>query len=546
MSRPPGRVSGLVPFAAALACTAAVILWLLNHDDGGKLFVGYLASPVAMLAAAAACHRIGAQVVVPRPVRGFWKRMAQASVCLAIAGVVAGVTTGLGEEPGISPYTAAPVLVGMVLAMLAFLHLPLGRRTALNWVQVLLDGITVAVAGALVFFYVVMDFAVPGTSPNAMAAAAATGVGGLVAMVVVGKAAVAPAGPVDSVALRILTAGPLLATAGSVLVITADGVARLVLVVILLPVGAVVMSLSAYRQMLVLRREPRPEPAGRSRSAFNFLPFVFVAATAGLVLMVSAQELTWRHRMLIIGAVVIAGLVVLRQLIGLRENLLLLTENRRKQAELEQVARHDPLTGLANRTAFGRTLAERLAAHLPAAVLLIDVDDFKMVNDSMGHAVGDQLLHEVAQRLQRYSRAEHDLPARLGGDEFAVLLDMDDAEYAERAATRVLEALAAPFAVGRHDLLVQASVGVALAGPGDSADEVLRNADIAMYAAKAAGKASWTRFEPRMRQDVVNHARLGSDLHNALVRDELFLLYQPVFDLTTGRISGAEALVRWK
>jgi EAL domain-containing protein (putative c-di-GMP-specific phosphodiesterase class I) len=109
----------------------------------------------------------------------------------------------------------------------------------------------------------------------------------------------------------------------------------------------------------------------------------------------------------------------------------------------------------------------------------------------------------------------------------------------------VLGALAVPFRVGEHQLLAQASVGVALAGPGDTADEVLRNADIAMYEAKSAGKASWARFEPRMRQEVVNHARLGSELHNAIIRHELHLAYQPVVDLRTGVIAGAEALVRW-
>jgi diguanylate cyclase (GGDEF)-like protein len=176
-----------------------------------------------------------------------------------------------------------------------------------------------------------------------------------------------------------------------------------------------------------------------------------------------------------------------------------------------------------------------------------------MVNDTMGHAVGDQLLYEVAQRLRQHSAASDvparlsgGLPARLGGDEFAVLLDVDDPATSEELAARVLTALAVPFRVGEHQLLAHASVGIALAGPGDSADEVLRNADIAMYAAKAAGKAAWTRFEPRMRNEVVNHARLGSELHNAIIRHELYLLYQPVFDITSGRISGAEALVRWR
>ena len=249
---------------------------------------------------------------------------------------------------------------------------------------------------------------------------------------------------------------------------------------------------------------------------------------------------------MIIGAVLIAAFVVLRQLIGLRENQQLLTGIRRQQAELEHLAMHDPLTGLANRARFGTVLAERLDAHRPAGVLLIDVDDFKMVNDTMGHAVGDQLLFEVAQRLRQHS-AVTELPARLGGDEFAVLLDVDDAG-ARRGGRRADPGLARRCRSGSASTSCwrTPASGVALAGQGDSADEVLRNADIAMYAAKAGGKASWARFEPRMRNEVVNHARLGSELHNAIIRHELFLLYQPVFDLATGRISGAEALVRWQ
>jgi diguanylate cyclase (GGDEF)-like protein len=270
-----------------------------------------------------------------------------------------------------------------------------------------------------------------------------------------------------------------------------------------------------------------------------------VTATAGLVIVVSARDMNWHQRWVIIGAVLIAGFVVARQLFGVRDNSRLVKDIRRQQTELEHLAMHDPLTGLANRTRFSDRLSTRLEAHLPAGVLLIDIDDFKMVNDTMGHAVGDQLLYEVAQRLRAYSSIS-DLPARLGGDEFAVLLDFDVNEAAERAAARLLTALAVPFRVGEHQLLAHASVGVALAGPGDSADELLRNADIAMYAAKAQGKAGWARFEPRMRNEVVNHARLGSELHNAIIRHELYLQYQPVFDLVTGRLAGCEALVRWR
>jgi len=304
------------------------------------------------------------------------------------------------------------------------------------------------------------------------------------------------------------------------------------------------MCAAAYRQSRVLARPAVPRKQS-TRSIYDPLQFFAVAATAGMVITVSARDMDARQRAVIVGAVLIAAFVVARQLLGLRQNQRLLRDLRRQQAELERLAMTDPLTGLANRTRFGAALADRLAAHLPATVLLIDIDDFKTINDTMGPAFGDQLLYQVAQRLRRHGEGDR-MPARLGGDEFAVLLDLDDTDAAEDAAAAILQAVAEPFTVGEHHLLAHASVGVAAAGAGDSADEILRNADIAMYAAKESGKATWVRFEPRMRQEVVNNARLGSELHNAIIRHELFLLYQPVFDIVTGRLHGAEALVRWK
>jgi diguanylate cyclase (GGDEF)-like protein len=549
-TREPGGLvplMALVPLVLAGLSVLGVTGWLVWRG-GGSLIPGYAGGPISMAAAAVACHRIGSMIKVSRPIRGFWRRFSHAAVCV---GIGAGVSLAMANNSrGLSVYVAAPMLLGVVMSMIGFLHLPLGRRSVLGWAQLLLDGATVAVAGALIFWYVVLDLTPAGTTQVTEYAAATVGVGGLIAVVVIGKAAMTPGGPVDSLSLRMLALAPIVAVSAAVLLIIGSDESRLVLSVLAVPTVAVIICTAAYRQLRVLVRPAAPaaetEPAGPpGRSFFNLLPFLAVTATAGLVITVSARQMTWHQRAVIIGAVLIAGFVVLRQLLGLRENNRLLTGIRRQQAELKHLSMHDPLTGLANRARFGEILAERLGAHRPASVLLIDVDDFKMVNDTMGHAVGDQLLYEVAQRLRHHS-AVTDLPARLGGDEFGVLLDVDDQDTAEDAAGRILTALAVPFRVGEHQLLANASIGVALAGPGDSADEMLRNADIAMYAAKSAGKAVWARFEPRMRNEVVNHARLGSELHNAIIRHELYLLYQPVFDIATGRIAGAEALVRWR
>jgi diguanylate cyclase (GGDEF)-like protein len=533
---------GVLPLAAALLAVAGVTLWLVLRDDGA-LMLGYAGGPVAMAAAFVACRRIGTLIVVARPIRAFWRLFSHSAICVGIGSV--GSFAFANNDPGLSPYMAVPTAVGVVMTVLAFLGLPVERRSALRWAQLALDGATVAVAGALIYWYVVLDLAAETTSVLTRNAAATVGVGALISLVVIGRTAMSPASAVDSLSLRILTVAPLVAVAATVLLIAGGETGRLIISVLAVPVVGAAMALAAYRQEVMLRR-----PAGRvaprsSRSLYDVLPLVAVIATAALVITISARQLGWQQRVVIIGAVLIAAFVVARQLLGLRANDRMLVGIRRQQAELEHLAMHDPLTGLANRARFGTVLAERLDGHRSAAVLLVDIDDFKMVNDTMGHAVGDQLLVEVAQRLRHQGTAGQ-LSSRLGGDEFAVLLDVDDPAVAEDAAARILMALTVPFRVGEHQLLANASIGVALAGPGDNADEVLRNADIAMYAAKAAGKAAWARFEPRMRNEVVNHARLGSELHNALIRHELHLVYQPVFDIGTGLMSGAEALVRWR
>ncbi|MEU4220216.1 EAL domain-containing protein [Actinoplanes sp. NPDC026623] len=541
--RAPQRArSGLLSVVVTLLCVAGVIGWLAVRD-GGSVMPGYAAGPVAMLAAFLACRRIGSLIVVPRPIRAFWRQMSHSALCIGI-GAVASLAVA-GNDPGLSPSVAVPILLGVVMSALAFLRLPFDRRSWVRLAQLLLDGATVAVAGGLIYWYIVLDLADPSISATTRGGALVVGVGSLISLIFIGRVAMSPASTVDSLSLRILAVPPLVAVGTTVLLIAGGYTGRLVVSVLGVPLVGAAMALAAYRQQVVLARPAAVRAAPAARSVYDALPLVAVVATAAMVIAVAARQLGSQQRVVIIGAVLIAAFAATRQLLGLRDNDRLLVGIRRQQAELERLAMHDPLTGLANRARFGTVLAERLDAHRPAGVLLIDIDDFKTVNDTMGHAVGDQLLFEVAQRLRNHGTVSH-LPSRLGGDEFAVLLDVDDAEGAEEAATGILAALAVPFRVGEHHLLAHASMGVALAGPGDSADEVLRNADIAMYAAKAAGKACWARFEPRMRQEVVNHARLGSELHNAIIRHELHLQYQPVFDIVTGRIAGAEALVRWR
>ncbi len=353
------RRGGLLPLAVTLAATAGVTAWLVVHllRGDGTVAPGYAGGPVAMVAAAFACGRIGSMVKVPRPVRGFWRQLSHAATCLAIG---AGAALAFANnDPGMSPYVAAPVLLGVVMAMLGFLHLPLDRRSALNWLQTLLDGATVAVAGSLIFFYVVFGLAVPGISAVTKVGAAVVGVGGLLAVVVIGKAALAPAGPVDPVSLRLLTVAPMTGVVAAVLQIAGSATGRLALSVLAMPIVATAICAAAHRQLRVLQQPAAEPPARPARSLFNTLPFLAVTVTAVLVVSVSARQMSWHQRTVIIGAVLIAACVVLRQLVGLRENRRLLAGIRRQQVELTHLAMHDPLTGLANRA---RSTTRRAAA----------------------------------------------------------------------------------------------------------------------------------------------------------------------------------------
>jgi diguanylate cyclase (GGDEF)-like protein/PAS domain S-box-containing protein len=235
---------------------------------------------------------------------------------------------------------------------------------------------------------------------------------------------------------------------------------------------------------------------------------------------------------------------------GLALNLRDVTERKALEDQLRQLAFHDPLTLLANRSLFRNRVEHALALSRRTqdrlAVLMIDLDNFKNVNDSLGHDVGDRLLQTAAQRLVKCTRAA-DTVARLGGDEFAVLLEgVSTLELAERIAASVTEAFREPIGIDGNDLTVTASVGVALSEPGDETEHVLRNADIAMYNAKAAGKGRHVVFHARMQEQLRERLRLEDDLNQALARGEFFLEFQPIVDLKSTELLGVEALVRWQ
>src|SRR5689334_20369666 len=231
------------------------------------------------------------------------------------------------------------------------------------------------------------------------------------------------------------------------------------------------------------------------------------------------------------------------------------------QTDITERKVSDPLTGLPNRLLFidrlGRLIkhSKRRKDHL-FAVLFLDLDGFKMINDSLGHLVGDQLLLGVAGRLEKCLRAtdtvarlgESFTVARLGGDEFTVLLDdLKDAADARSAAERLMKALAPPFIVGGKEVFTSVSIGIALSNSAyDEAEDMLRDADTAMYRAKSLGKARYEVFDADMRASVMARLQLETDLRGALEREEFRNFYQPIVSLDSGQIVGFEALLRWQ
>jgi diguanylate cyclase (GGDEF)-like protein len=252
-------------------------------------------------------------------------------------------------------------------------------------------------------------------------------------------------------------------------------------------------------------------------------------------------------------------LVMARQLLTMRENEHLtqaledrLHELTSREEQLRHQASHDGLTGLANRWLFtqrvDRALARGARRHMRTVVLFVDLDDFKTVNDSLGHAIGDRLLVEVGARLTECVRGD-DLVARLGGDEYGILLEHGPSvDRAEQVAVRVLDALDGPFTIDDRRVFTAATIGIAEA---DGAAvlrsvELLADADVALYAAKEAGKGTFRHYQGIMRVAALDRLELGQDMRSATVDDELRCHYQPIVDVDTGLVVALEALVRWE
>lgn len=318
-------------------------------------------------------------------------------------------------------------------------------------------------------------------------------------------------------------------------------------------IGYVALGAAALHPSMAARQDepeagPKPRSIGRAR-----LALLAVASLAGpAVIVMEAMKGDWSDVLVTAAGCLVLAMLILVRLTGLVRE----ADTRRLELDraLEQIgfqALHDPLTGLANRTLFSdRTehASARARRHQSTlSVMLLDLDGFKAVNDSMGHAAGDELLKEVARRLQGTTRAS-DTVARLGGDEFAILVeDLDHGGRALRIAERIINTLKAPIFVGGRAVFPSASVGIAVHDPASDASETIRHADVAMYSAKRMGKGRFVLFVPEMTDaaelrvglEAEMRRALGSDLHQFVVH------YQPIVALASGAVQGVEALVRW-
>jgi diguanylate cyclase len=527
---------------ASLAVAAwAVIVFALNlGHPRGPLALLWIAAPISVIIPTISAVRLARTTALPHPSRRFWRSFALCCALIATACTL-NAADALHGRP--SQTMSAPTMTayaGAVLVLLwSFCRLPLGFTNRRELLRVGLDGGTVLLGGAVFMWHF---------QARPMLAAAGYGTSSLfmvtfavlleqLTVFAIAKVALAGRAYLARGTLRLFAIGLLGGgLAGIVPRLIADhphlNVAQIVIPIVMICATA---GTELQRLSTACAETPRATP----RRPFSRLPYLAIATVDTLLLVCIV---THDHDTLTVAAAAVAltGLVVWRQTAAFQENAHLL-------AQLDHSATHDALTHLPNRALFN----ERLAAVLhpdqpvrPVAVALIDLDDFKTVNDTLGHGAGDALLIAVAHRLSTAVRPG-DTVARLGGDEFVVLLDNTDATAAEACAQRMIAALAEPVTADGHDLLVRASIGIADRRDHDHASDLLRRADIAMYAAKAVAGSNHQRYHAAMSHTVADTASVGAQLQRALTDGQLFLEYQPIVNLTDGHLRGVEALVRW-
>jgi diguanylate cyclase len=530
------RLSGLLSAVAG-------VWFLVNavHPVGPPVLL-WVTIPPGAVVLMTIYWRTSRSPALPLHTRRFWRHMSVAALLVGIASTAQAVDVVANPDVG-GAHTGRVMLTfdgaAVLLIVYALYRLPLGKQTLGELVRLFLDAGTVMLATAVFMWHFQTRLLLAADDNGPLIASLVLTVLALVAVFAVAKVMLSGYTFIDAKGLRLLAVAMLVGA----LAPTFQGALaaidpRLFPMQVSVPAVFFFAAWAGEQQRVSVaapRRRGAPEERHRS---FSVLPYTAVAAVDGLLIYVSWFDHT--DEPVVVGAaVLLTALVVLRQITAFRDNGVLLHR-------LNHGANHDPLTGLPNRVFFHSRLQKALTAPggRPVAVALIDLDDFKEVNDTLGHEVGDLLLVAVAERLDGCVRAE-DTVARLGGDEFVVVLDGVDPAAADLAAERMMEALRLPVIADGHELPIRASIGIADGRAGDEPGVLLRHADIAMYAAKNLPGTAYLHYEPEMTGAGNDYAHLGAELREGITRGQLFLLYQPIVALDDGRVMGAEALVRW-
>ena len=528
-------------FVSGLSVLVTAVWFAIAFDGSKPVGLLWLPSTIGAVIMAVMYGRTSRCLWLSPVTRRFWRHLSAVGVLVGAASAVQAVDVLRHPQvPG--PHTGPVMLsidaVAISIIMLALYRLPLGRRTAAERLRVALDAGTVMAATAAFIWHFETRHTLDAQDHSSLISSAFLIVLAQLAVFAVVKVVLSSHAFIDKAALRLLALGMLIGSLSPPLAGVIEQHSHLYVNQLSNPVVFFIGACAAERQRAARRALDTSAVRAHPRS-FSLLPYAAVAAVDAL-LMTSIWSDDGDARVMGGTAVLITGLVVLRQMTAFRDNHRLLDQ-------LDHSATHDALTQLPNRTLFGRRLHQALTrddGH-PTSVILVDLDDFKTVNDTLGHAAGDTLLITVAERLRDTVRAE-DTVARLGGDEFAIVLPRRAASAAECIIRDIIGRLRAGVHVEGHHLIIRASFGVVEGNRGDDPGDLLRRADIAMYEAKSRGDGGWEHYTASMRARGAELSHTTTHLRRALDNHELRLHYQPVVTLKHGDMIGVEALIRWQ
>jgi diguanylate cyclase len=544
----PRRFGGVI--ALALALSAFETAWVLiglghvwSHPS-----IGWIPTVGMPVIGAYASIRVARRADLSVATRRFWRSLGHACAILAVAETSYCYDALHGARPSQDVSARTTALLGAVVFVLiwALLRLPAWQRTRGDWLRFGLDaGVLLITCGGLLWTYWLHTGAAWTAENSATISICALAMIALITMV---KVTFAGFAELDRRALHIMSIGVALSGASGALSPAFAARPYLHPASVAVPLATLAVVLAAGRQ----HRAPVTTAADHPhRHRISVLPYLAVAAMSVALLAGEIDDGPAEFSVALCVAA-ITMLVVIRQISALRDNSRLLTtvdanlnRLREYQAELDHQLSHDALTGIANRRSFTEQVTGMLGSGEPFHVAMLDLDDFKVINDRLGHGTGDALLRTVSRRLHDRLRPQ-DAVARQGGDEFTLLLPGLDDDDAARLLREVLDRVQEPLSLAGRDLEPRVSIGVTSARAGDTPEELIRRADVAMYSAKNTGGGRCTWFDPIMDQLADADAKLAVDLRQAIARDELFLLYQPIVELPHGRLAGVEALIRWR